>query len=414
MMGATVISCKKNNENQKPIIEIVSPSVNTTFNVDETINVKVKASDDVEIKLIKVVINDENSVAITASQSFSPNLKNTEKTFVFKLNDLGFKSGKYFISVMANDGELETKKYLEINLNELPKTYTGFITSQQTGNNSLLNLYNKNNTKESTFLFEGDFTDAVFFSSHQVLLGYGVNAKAKAFKIPSFSQTWEYTASSIKNLSVKDDRFFLLKSDNYTTGYTVSDFVTFKSYYEPSFIFSPACAAVGINTICVFQMQPNLMAQKKIICYDLNTTSILKEFLTNNIIKSIIHIKDELFAIHQINTNSQHQIGLYNASTNVFSDVFTYDEIVKSIVQLDVNNLLVLTDSGLGILNLQNLNFQMILNQINITDFEYESLNNEIYLTRNNLVEKYSVSGNLIASTSLDHQPKSITLLYNK
>jgi len=414
LLCCAYISCKKKKVNQRPSIEILSPTEGATFNHNEEITVKIRASDDVAITLIKVVINDLNSVAITPSQSIVTQLQNTDKSFVFKLSDANLKSGELYISALISDGELETKKYLKINFNELPKSFTGFITGQESGSNTILNLYNADNIKQNTFLFEGGNTKAAFISAQQVFLGFGTNSNTKAIKLPELNQVWEYSISLVKNITIKDDRFYLIKADNYTTGYNASDFSVYKSFYEPSFTYFPECAAVGNNTLCAFQMQPNLLTQKKIITYDINTSAILKEFLTNNIIKSIIHINNEVFATHHINSNGQHQLGLYNFENNLFSDIYTFGTNVKAILKIDANNILIYSDDGLGMYNFQSNFYQLIINQTAITSFDYDNLHNEIYLTRNNIVERFSTNGNLISSTNLDHQPQSITLLYNK
>lgn len=122
-------SCKKNAENLPPEIHILSPKEGNYFQVDDEIKVILQVKDDIEIKYIKVGINDQNSVAIAPSQTININQKNSEKSVSFKLDNSTIKGGKCFISVLASDGEKETKKYVEIIINELPKIATDYNNS---------------------------------------------------------------------------------------------------------------------------------------------------------------------------------------------------------------------------------------------------------------------------------------------
>jgi len=410
----TFSACKKKGLNERPTIEIISPAEGASFNSNEAISIKVKVTDDVDVRLIKVGINDENSIAITASQSINVTEKELEKLFVFKLDDPNIKQGSFYISALVSDGEFETKKYLKINIKETPKILMGFITSEANGANSILNFYNTVGTKENSFFYQGVFTKGAFFSSEQLLLSYSLNSGAKAIKWPELNIIWEYNVAPVVNMTIDNDRFFLIKSDHYTTGFNASDFSIYKNYYDPGFVYYPQCAAIGNTVFCAFQMSPNLNAQKKIISYDINTSSVLKEKFTDHIIKDLLTLHDDIYVTYHITSLGEHQIGLYDYANNNFSSIYNLTESVKEILKLDAQNILILNNSGIGILNVPNQSFQMIINQNSINGFAFESIRNEIFIVHNQVVEEYAINGAMIASYNIGYLANSINLMYNK
>lgn len=407
-------SCKKKSENKKPQLEILTPSEGTIYSSEDEIKVKVIASDDQNIKLIKVVINDENSVAIVQSQTLTINEVYTEKTFKFKVNDSSLKSSKCFVSVLVSDGALETKKYLEITIQESPKKITGYITGQIIGSSTNIKFYDNLGNIQHSFLSEGQLQNGVFFSSEQLFVHHTFNSSVKALKLPTFSQVWEYSNSQVNKVIANANQFYLLKSDYYTTGYNIYDLSMFKSFYEPTFTYSPYCGAIGTELLCIYQMPANLNAQKKLILYDINTSSILKECLTNNTVKSIVSLSNSIFVMHQINSINQHQIALYDFNTNSLNSIYQSPTPINTILKIDDNRLLIHSNTGLGVFNMQSLNFQMLVNNTLIACFDFNTINNEIYLSHSNKIERYSLEGNLVSSLNLDYQPSFLGLTYNK
>jgi hypothetical protein len=405
--------CKKKIQNQKPVFEILSPTEGATFNANEEINVIIKASDDDEIVSIKAVINSENSVAVTPSQTVAINQKSIEKSFVFKLDENTIKSGVYYVSVLVADNELETKKYLKININEGAKNLTGFITTESAGGTTKFSAYNNQGVKNGTYESNVLIDDFVFFPSQQLIISYTLNSKASAKKLPDFNQVWEYNTSLVKNFCFDENRFYLIRSDNYISGYNIDNFSVFKSFYEPTFTYNPTCGAPGVNIFCSFQMTPNLNDLKKIIAYDFTTSNIIKELLISQIVKKIVQINNDDYVTYHLN-NQLHEIGLYQYENNSYSTIYNVGQEVKLMMKYDTKNIFILTNNSLGILNIEQGIFQTIINKANISSFDYDSVNNQIYIVINNVAERYNLSGNLLSTYSLDHQPNKIKLTYNK
>jgi hypothetical protein len=348
------------------------------------------------------------------SQTLNLSNKTIDKTFTFKFNNNNFQGGKCFISVLVSDGELETKKYLEIHINESPKIFTGFITSELVGSNANLNFFNNSGIQQGSYFFEGNFSGGIFFSSEQTIVGFANSSMAQAIKLPSIDKVWQYNAAQVKNMTFNENQFFLLKDDGYTSGFNVSDFSSYQSYYEPTLTYLPVCAAAENNMICVFQNLSNLSAQKKIIVYDIITSNIIKELNTQNTVKMLISVNNNEFVTHHISNSNQHQIGLYNFMNNTINTIYISNTNIKSISKLDNNTIFVLNNSGIGLFNIQTNNFQMLIAKTNIVSFEYNIIDNEIYLICDNLVERYSLTGDFISSLSLTYQPNFICLTYNK
>lgn len=407
-------SCKKNDENKAPVITIVSPGEGTSFNIDQEIMVEINVSDDVEIKFIKVGVKDENSIAITPSQTIQVNEKTVAKKIRFALDQSTAKSGKSFVTILANDGEKETKKYVEIIINEVPKVATGFITAQLSGTNTLVNYYTVNGEKQNSYTIQGSYSSGTFFSSSKVWVGCSQNSGAVAYGIPSWNMIWTNNSAQIENFTRDEEQLFLLKGDYYTTAYNIKDFSVLKNFYDPNFNYKPFCAANNTQMFCAFQKHQNASVQNKIIVYDFNTSSILKELLLNEEIKSMEFFFNNVFIAHTISSSNQHRIAIYDADSNELNNLYTSGSPVKSIKKLDNNLLLILSGSGLGILNIQTHAFQSIINKNNITDFELENVKNQIYLLCGNQIEVYSLNGDLFSALTLAEIPHFIDITYNR
>jgi hypothetical protein len=407
-------NCKKKEDNLSPVLNILSPTEASDFNVDEEIKVKVSCSDDKEVKFIKAGINDQNSVAISAAQLININKKNSENIFSFKLNNVSATAEKCYIVVLVSDGEKETKKYVEININAIPKIATGFITTHVSGSTTGLTHYSLDGALQNSQNCDGEIKDGDFFATQQVWIGYSSDEGAKAFKLPDFNQVWSYNLAQIENFTRNSEQIFLIKSDHYTAGFNIDDFSIFRNYYEPSFTYHPKCAATNENIFCAFHMQINVSEPKKIIVFDFISSNILKELLIQDEVKSLEWLNNNIFVAHIANFNNNHNVALFDADANTLNTIYNASSNIKSILKLDNTNVLILSDEGVGILNILNHGYQTIISKTNIVDMAFETVSDQIYIVIGNKIEKYNLNGNVLATYQLNNQPNTIHLTYNK
>lgn len=413
ILSSLIYGCKKHIENQPPNLEILSPTDGKTFQENEVINIVIKASDDKMITTIRAGINDENATAVVQAQSITVNQATLEKTISFNLNQSSVKDGKHFCYVTVSDGEKEKTIYRQIYMLETAKVMTGYITFEQNGNNTNIHHYNATSQKQGVYNSNGLINSANFFSTPQVLLTHVLNADATAYQLPQFSVPWNLN-SQVKSIAKNDRQFFLIKSDDYISGYNLPDYSPFRSYYESSFTFHPEVAVAGTDLFCSFNKVLNQFEQNKLIVYDLNTSVILNEYMILDEVTAMIPLQQNRFALILKSTNNQYKIGIYDAQTNLLNIAYTTANQIKSISRINANSLLILSNIGIGNLYLQNNAYQLIVNKNNIKAFELEAVSNTIYVLSEDQLQRYDIAGVLLSSTSLDHQPYYFCLTYNR
>jgi hypothetical protein len=407
------ISCKKQTENQPPVIEIVSPSEGQSFSIDDEISVLMKAQDDVNIQSIKAGINDENGAAVTQFQSITVNQKSVEKTWRFKLNIGNIKAGKCFCYATVNDGEKQKTVYREIYVNETAKTFTGLITFEQNGITTKLHHYNSELQKQGVYNSNTLLNEAYFYAPSQILLTYTAGANAFAYQLPQFSVAWNLN-SQVKSIASGDKKIFLIKADDYISAYNLPDLSSFRSYYENTFSYHPELAASGSELFCSFNKMSNQTVAKKIVVYDLNTSVLLKEYLLNEEAKAMINLIGNKFALLLKSLDNQFSIAVYDAQANQLNTMYTSSINLKSIARLNENLLLLWSDTGLGTFNLLNNTFQLIVSNSAISSFDFDMVGNQIYVISGNQLQKYNLNGTQLSSITFDHQPYDLSLTYNR
>lgn len=411
LFTGVLFSCKKKIENKAPKLEIISPEEGRNYFDEEEVIVSLKASDEENIAFIKVGINDENNVSSVAAQTVIVNQKETEQTFRFRLNKAIINTSVFYITVLVNDGTLETKKYVKIFLQKQPLKLTSFVCTNTQGSKTYFDLYNINGEKLNTFETIGNYSHALYFSKTKTLVAFGTSVKA--FNLNNFDEVWSYSESPVNNIAYDENRLFVLKSNYYTTAYNAVDFSVSANFYQPGFTMQPYCAAIGDEGIGIYHHEYNLTGQKKISFYDFNTSGILKEYAMVNHVESMTYIKDGLFAVHTKTISNTHQIGIYTFGTNIFTPVYNTTSEIKQLIKTNDNNILVCTDNTIGIFNIQLQSYTPIIVQNGITAIAYDQVSNQIYLATTSTLNRYDMDGSLIGSINLLNSPGSLTLIYN-
>ena len=142
LIGTTIVigSCKKDTDEQAPIIQIESPNAGQVITLPDTLLILANISDDRQVKSVRVSIVDEENV------SRGPVFINTYSSPIvnfnigFLIEDLSLESGSYSLQVTASDGENETKVFIPIVLIEIPKQFLGLVYSREQGEDRILRI----------------------------------------------------------------------------------------------------------------------------------------------------------------------------------------------------------------------------------------------------------------------------------
>jgi hypothetical protein len=192
VIGALLFSCAKKDVDP-PVISIISPTANTSYQLPTTITIKGTVTDDNSINNLKINILDENQAPISTEKNIS--IGSTESSFEesFQINDRLLTSGTYYINVKAFDEENNlSSSYSSIQISEIPRFLKSVFLLRQTGGITYLDQLSVANGFVSTqniLFLTGDFQKSISNSRHQYIF-VGTEDMGNAFEDEFFTDLW--------------------------------------------------------------------------------------------------------------------------------------------------------------------------------------------------------------------------------
>ena len=405
--------CKKKNEASPPIVNVLSPSENSSFENKTIIEVRITASDKNQIEWVRITVNDENNVAISNQEKMNFHSPEVDQIFDLYLNATNNVSTAAYIVVTASNGELETKKYVKIKVTEKPNDLTGFITIQKDGFYTRIFHENTTGAVMHSTNFQGDYLQSGFESKNQLFVCAGKsNSLVKAIKLPDFTEVWSNTDARTYSLMIDKESFYIAQANKYITAYYTQGYTINRSYHEPSFDFHPNCVAVGTGVVCSFQWQLVNNGPKKITVFDSNTSGILKEAQTTNIVTQMVHLQNNIFLLLSNTTIGTSKLEQYNYNNNTITQLYNTDSVSK-ILRINENKVLVLKNYELGIFDVSNSTYIELIEKPNIKAIVYNPAEDRVYISAGNKIEIYSMTGYLENTINFAHPIDDFCLTYN-
>lgn len=126
--------CQKDSVNQPPVVSILEPKAQDTFNVFDTLYVDATATDEQGLTFISAEL--QNADLIRVSNPSSKNISGTEFRFrtALMIDDIHLESGKHFLQVTAKDNTETTRSFLELTVYGYPWFLNGYVLFLQNGN----------------------------------------------------------------------------------------------------------------------------------------------------------------------------------------------------------------------------------------------------------------------------------------
>lgn len=112
--------CRKDADNERPGIKIISPSENASLIIPDTLLVTVEARDDAGLERVSVTLLDQNNVPVVAGSSAAASGKVATVTLALPVTDEQITSGVYKLFATASDGELTGKDWINLHVSAAP------------------------------------------------------------------------------------------------------------------------------------------------------------------------------------------------------------------------------------------------------------------------------------------------------
>lgn len=187
-----LISCKKDEDTEPPVVEITSPSDGAQYNVGDTIRIVMDIADNVELDDVEIKLTDNNLTPVMPSVVMETSGEGGTLRLEYFLDDLSVRSGQYYIQATVHDeARNNDKDFVAVNITEIPLALKGIIAV--TTLPGFVTLHNIDTAWMATSpgTFPGDFTDiAVNSYWQQVVLTGAVTGLARCISLDGSTPGW--------------------------------------------------------------------------------------------------------------------------------------------------------------------------------------------------------------------------------
>lgn len=171
----TLISCKKDEDTQAPVIHISSPTTNQSFQVFHDIPVVAQISDDRTLTEVNIQLLDANDNYALDSRSISPGSSQFSLNELYPIGSIHLESGFYHLQVSASDGNNVTRSSVTVYILAVPKVLNKlFVTTANTSTQTNLSVLDTNYSGLSlAHVFSGDHLSGSSSSYYQQVFHAG-------------------------------------------------------------------------------------------------------------------------------------------------------------------------------------------------------------------------------------------------
>jgi hypothetical protein len=413
-----IVACKKKDDTQGPSMSIISPSDGSSFSVFDTILVELQVSDNEIVTSVSVTLLD-NGVAVIPTVSRSINQANANVVLALPISNLYLETGQYSLRARATDGKNEENKFISVFVQEEAKRFRGLMAiTENAGSVAVYRLDSVFN--QSVLHVTAMDLSAASISSYaqQVYIAGGVSGDLLALDINDGSIRWD-----APNLGIGTIPYFHFTHIASNILYASNDDGFIRGYNEFGGVVFNADVLSGYRAGYEWKQDNKLISEQKLITG--NDRKLVIYFAGSGAIESEYLIDKSLIAAFQRqgsdalifgNRNGDGVIQIFNTDFGPGFEPRTFNgEPLKVVDQLDANNYLIATSSGLYKYTYSNNNLQMISGNQSILDLQYDLLTGVLYaISGTDILAIDPNSGNSSTIGSLGAPIKRILPFYNK
>ncbi|MBV6483792.1 MAG: hypothetical protein KF732_09475 [Flavobacteriales bacterium] len=402
-LSIILFSCKKeSNDNQPPNLTINSPKANQSFNALEFITIEGVVSDNEKISSIIIALRDNNNINVGKTISLVPNTPIVTLSEQLILDDKYLKSGAYTLKISVSDGINQVDKYINVNINEVPKSRNGLFIFSNSG--STTQVVKLDNTLMPTSFknISGDFLAGQVNSTNQQVISCGKNSgDLIALNIANSSPDWQ-----IANLNAGFP-FFTSFAQHYQdvfVGYYNRDIKRF----NPNGIQSLSAQAFVNSYVNKFFVHENnllITSQNEISG---GTTRLVTYYLTG-FVKDNVLLNEEVIAFFSYSTNEialftnsmgNGKLLVYNILSNSTWNSFTLlTGTITSATEFRKGVYLVTQNGKVNLIDLNTYTKSTYLATANAQIVKYDATTNEVLVVEGNTLTTYDYPTKTIKGT---------------
>lgn len=416
--AVTLFSCNKKDE-ISPYVQITSPNEYSNHNVLDTLAVVGTVSDNEHLEYVKLSLLNENNITVASVVTLFPETKEYALNREFIIDNILLESGEYNLLVTASDGENETRKYIEITLNEAVRELTGILFTETPSSNSVeVKKIKPDLTVQQVAFAAGDFSSSVTSSKNQAFYMAGSETGSlRAFSMLNNSELWSVQANPLSGAPYFSDvyeddgtlyvSFFdgilkaFDKNGTIKQQIDVNGYNCFKIYKLGNYIFS--------------EQQQIGTANRRLVLYDASSAEEVQAVqLDMEIVAFCKRNDDNVFLFG--NSGTQGYMKNYVISDNGFWEPHPMEPgKVLSSERIDDNTFLIGQEGAVYKYTYNPNSLIEYLPAVDASFIKYEPLNNLVILAETNSVKFYNYNNATLVNTVTGASAiKSLSLLYNK
>jgi len=414
-----LFSCKKEiKDNQSPVITISSPQPYQSFTALGSIAVQGNVSDNNTITSVFISLRDANNIRVGDVISIHPNASAVTISEQLFLNDLYLKSGIYTLKISASDGENQTDKYIELTINEYPKSRNGlFVFSNSGSATEITKLDNALNPTSFTTL-SGDFLAGGVNSINQQIISCGNSSgNLVAFDVTSATQSWlvNNNASGLPFFTS-----FAQYNREVFVGYYNRDIKSFTEngsqiFSAQAFVNSYANQLFVHENILLVTAQPEISRGiTRLVTYYL-TGFVKDNLLLNEEVKAFFSFTaDEVVLFTNLMGNGK--LLVYDISSNSTWQPFALGVgSITSATEVSKGVYLITQNGEVNLVNLNTFTKSTYLSGVNAQLVKYDAVTNEVLVVNGANLNSYDYNTKILKNSYIHSNPLlAVDFWYNK
>ena len=414
-----LVGCHKDPPDTPPTVTVDYPSANSTFDVIDTVNFKVRITDDEDILNLKVSLVDDAFTPVGSQQNWTINLRSATINDFFLINQPSLPSGTYYLVFEATDNRDYTKKFVPVTLNGIPKKLTNVILFTTNSQASTIEVLDTALQSVNSIVFNNQFQDGLASSYQQNIFYLSQNGQLSV--LDAATQGYYWSESDLNSLGhdylghLTTANPYVLVPYNCCIRSYGNDGTFYRTYTIPAIEQRPVVSFVSGNYLFVVT-KPYTNTPSRMYKYYFNTNVLADSYM--------LDYSFDPTTIVQPNDDKIFIFGNIQGETKLYEYYFA-DNIVSSVdglpagsfydaVKIDDQRILISINGNIYQINPLTYSMININPALHGYDLNYDFLDNTIWLADGNELFVYTYplyqqTGHVITTDSI----AKIELLFN-
>ena len=414
-------SCSKDKDNVSPAIVVHSPLNMQQLNGIDTVQILATISDNKNIEWVKVSLRNSNDIPVLSTITKKPTTADYELNVMYFFDDIHLASGQYYFDISASDGENITTKYIDILLNETPKTRNGIFVFSNTGSQTEISLVDNNFNASFYSSINGDYLDAAVNSYDQQLIHTSsIVGSVSAINLKSGGLAWSVpiitsppTPYYMGFLYANQD-IYLGKRNGIIQGYDNNGTANYGANAYPNYYLESAL--VHENYYLVTEQHSIAGSAVKLVLYWMASGIEVKQLNLNEDVKGMYSYTANEIILITNDASSMGKLDFYTISVGLSSSPFSIGVgFIDDCVEISTGIFLVASGGDIILINANNFSTLPYLTGVGVNKLKYDYLTNELFVSNGNVLSIYDYTSKVLKGSYTHSNPiLNIAFWYNK